>query len=711
MARILVCVAWPYASGPRHIGHAVSTFIPADVFARYHRMKGDEVLVVGGSDMHGTPTMVRADEEGVPASVVAERFHALHAKNIEQLGVRYDLYWNTADPNHKAGVQEIFLRLREKGHIFEATMTSPYCDQGNHFLPDRYVEGRCPNCGNERARGDQCDNCGRLLDPFELGDPRCRIHGTPPVRRDTRHAFFRLGAFQDRLRRWMASGKDGWRHPVVTETNAWLAEGLRDRPVTRDLDWGIEVPLPGYETKRIYVWFEAVMGYLTATREVFRRAGRPDGWKDFWYDRDARHYYFIGKDNVVFHCIIWPAILMGYDETLVLPHDVPATQFMNISGEKMSAGRGKGVWLPDLLERFDPDQIRYYCLATMPETKDSDFDWQDFAQRNNSELLAVYGNFVHRALTFADKNFDSNVPPVGFLDAADRAMLRAVEDRWRKIGQNLEHAHFKDAMREAIHLARLGNQYFDQKAPWDLVKKDRAACGTAIHVALRVSRALAIIMAPFLPFSSQRVWSSLGHDTDVHTSPWSEATEDIPDGQRLRVGKPPFAKIELADAAAGPADRLDVRVARIIDVKDHPNADKLYVLQVDLGDERRQIVAGIRENYAAAELLDRRIALLANLEPAKLRGVASNGMLLAGEDEKDVGLVLVPDDADVGAQVLGVRGAPTLPFSEFKKYKLQVGEGGTVVFLGLNGEVRVPLRTGTSNLKVDKGLKVGTWIH
>ena len=711
MARILVCVAWPYASGPRHIGHAAATFIPADVCARYHRLKGDEVLVVGGTDMHGTPTMVRADEEGVPASAVSERYHALHAKNIERLGVRYDLYWNTADPRHKAWVQEIFQTLHAKGHIYEATMVSPYCATGEHFLPDRYVEGRCPNCGNPRARGDQCDACGRLWDPFELIEPRCRVHGTPPAPKETNHAFFRLSAFQERLARWMASGKDHWRHPVVGEASRWLKEGLRDRPVTRDLDWGIEVPLPGFETKRIYVWFEAVMGYLTATKEWYRRAGKPDGWKDFWHDPEARHYYFIGKDNIVWHCIVWPAILMGTDENLTLPYDVPATQFMNISGERMSAGHGRGVWLPDLLERFDSDQIRYYCLATMPEAKDTEFAWEDFAKRNNSELLAVYGNFAHRALTFAEKNFGSRVPPPGFLDATDRAMIRGIEDQWNKVGQNLEYVHLKDAVREAIHLARLGNQYFDQKAPWDLLKKDRAACGTAIHVALRVSRALAILMAPFLPASSARLWFALGYDTDTQDARWSDALEDLPEGQTLRVGKPLFAKIDLDAGGAGPADRFDVRVARIVDVKEHPNADKLYVLQVDLGDERRQIVAGIREQYSASDLVGRGVALLVNLEPAMLRGIPSAGMLLAGEDEKDVGLVLVPHDAVLGSQILGVRGAARLPFSEFQKFRLQVGQGGVVWFLGTSGEVRIPLRAGAADLTVDKGLKEGTRVH
>ncbi len=711
MTKILVCVAWPYASGPRHLGHASSTFIPADVFARYHRMKGDQVLVVGGSDVHGTPTMVRADEEGVSAAVVAERFHALHAKNIEQLGVRYDLYWNTADPWHKKWVQEIFLALKEKGHVYEANMVSPYCETGNHFLPDRYVEGTCPICKFPRARGDQCDNCTNLMDPFQLVDPKCRIHGTTPVPRETKHFFFRLTAFEEPLAKWIGEDKGHWRHHVLTFTRSWLEEGLKDRPITRDLDWGVEVPVPGYETKRIYVWFEAVMGYLTATKEWYRRHGPADGWKDLWYDPKARHYYFIGKDNIVFHSIIWPAILMGYDGKLALPYDVPATQYMNFSGEKMSAGRGLGVWLPDLLARFDPDQLRYYALATMPETKDTDFTWEDFAQRNNSELLAVYGNFVHRALTFADKNFNHEVPATGFLDAADKAMVRAIEQQWKKVGQNLEYVHLKDAVREAIQLARLGNQYFDQKAPWDLLKKDRVACGTALHVALRVSRSLAILMAPFLPFSSSRLWHVLGEDSDVHGQRWEDALADVPAGQKLRVGKPLFVRIELTEPKDNPAERFDVRVAQIVDVKEHPNADKLYVLQVDLGDEHRQIVAGIRKDYAIDALRGRKIALLANLEPAKLRGVESRGMLLAGEDDREVGLVLPPEDASPGTQVLGVKGAPTLPFSEFQKYKLQVGDDGSVLFLGKDGEVRMPLKAGEALLRVDKGMKPGTWVH
>ena len=709
--KILVCVAWPYASGPRHLGHAVSTFIPADVIARYHRMKGDEVLMVGGSDMHGTPTMVRADQEGVSPSVIAERYHALHAKNIEQLGVRYDLYWNTADPHHKEWVQEIFLALKKKGQVYERTMISPFCRAGNHFLPDRYVEGKCPNCGFENARGDQCDNCGHLWDPFDLIGPRCRIHGTAPEKRETSHFFFRFSALEARLKQWIFDDKEFWRLPVLTFAKSWLDEGLKDRPITRDLEWGIEVPVPGYETKRIYVWFEAVMGYLTATKEWYRRSGRSDGWKDFWYDPKARHLYFVGKDNIVFHTLFWPAILMGYDEKLALPYDVAATQYLNFSGERMSTGRGSGIWLPELLERFDPDQIRYYGIATMPETKDTDFEWADFERRNNNELLAIYGNFVHRALTFADKNFGHEVPPATFLDATDKAMVRAIEQQAGKVAQNLEYVHIKDAMKEAIQLARLGNQYVDQKAPWNLLKSDRAACATAIHVALRVSRALAIIMAPFLPRSSSRLWHALGYDSDVHGERWDEALDDLPAGQKLRVGKPLFAKIDLRETSEDPTARFDVRIARIVDVKEHPNADKLYVLQIDLGDERRQVVAGIRKDYPIEGLRGRKVVVLANLEPANLRGIESRGMLLAGEDEATVGLLIPPEDVPLGSQIFGAKGASTLPFSDFQKYKFQVGPEGTAVFRGLGGEVQVTLSVDGKPVRVDKGLKEGTWVH
>jgi methionyl-tRNA synthetase len=710
MTKILVAVAWPYASGPRHIGHAAGAYIPADVFARYHRMAGNDVLMVSGSDMHGTPTTVRADEEGVPPREVAERFHALHQKNFGELGLSFDLYWKTSDPGHKAVAQDVFLRLKEGGHIYEKTMDASWCPSCKKFRPDRYIEGECPHCGFPRSRGDQCEECGRMLDPFDLGRPRCKVCGSAVERRETRHFFFRLSAFQEPLKEWLET-KTHWRPHVLHFTRAWLEEGLQDRPVTRDIDWGIEIPLEGYDTKRIYVWFEAVMGYLTASMEWARRRGDADAWKAWWHDPDARQYYFVGKDNIVFHTIIWPAILMAYDPRLNLPYDVPANQYMNFGGARMSAGRGVGVWLSDLLEAFDADVLRYYVTASMPETKDTEFTLEDLARRTNTELVAIYGNFVHRALTFAHKHFDAAVPPAGFLGPPEKALLRRIEDQAKAVGQNVEYVHLREALREAMELARAGNRYFDQKAPWDLVKRDKAACGSVIHVCLRLCKALAIVMQPFLPFSSQRLWEMLGFDGPVAEVPWAEALEDIPAGQGIGDPKPLFPRVDLSQTPLGEEERLDVRVARIVSVEDHPDADKLYVLRVDVGDETRQIVAGLRENYTREELTGRKIALLVNLEPAKLRGVRSNGMLLAAEDEDDVGVLLPPEDAPVGAQILGRRDAPTLPFKEFERLKLVVGEEKRVYFRGSADRLKVPLKVGDAFVVADKDFGEGAWVH
>jgi methionyl-tRNA synthetase len=709
--KIFIGIAWPYSSGPRHIGHAAGAQLPADIFARYHRMKGDEVLMVSGSDQHGTPTTLRAEQEGKTPAEVAERFHQLHSSNFEKLGISCDLYWKTSEQGHKKVVQDVFLKLYRDAKIFEKTMESPYCPKCGRFLPDRYVEGTCPNCRFDKARGDQCDNCGHILDPFDLEKPRCKICGTAPVKRETNHFFFRLSGFEQRLRDYLKD-KSYWRQNVLAFTMGYMREGLLDRAVTRDIEWGVEIPLPGYETKRIYVWFEAVIGYLSTSIEWARRRGEPEKWKDWWYDPKAKHYYFVGKDNIPFHTIIWPSILMGYDEKLDLPYDVPADQFLNTGGAKMSSGRGVGVWLPELLERYDPDALRYYATATMPETRDADFTFEDLAAKNNSELLAVYGNFVHRALTFASKNFDGAVPAAGFLDGADKAMIRNIEEQWKKVGQNLDFVHFKDALREAIQLARLGNQYFDQKAPWDLVRKDKAACGTAIHVAVRTSRALAVIMAPFLPFSSQRLWTMLGHDSNASQQSWAEALEDMPAGQKLRVGKPLFSKIEEVQATSGgEVDLFDIRVGQIIEVKDHPRGDKLYVLQVDLGDEKRQLVAGIRQNYKKEEIAGKRIAVLCNLQPAKLRGIESNGMLLAAEGLSDVAILIPPGDVPLGSQLLGKKGASMMGFEDFQKFKFAVGEEHKAYFLGSAGKLKVALMAGGKHVIADKDMKEGAAVR
>ncbi|MEE9593690.1 MAG: methionine--tRNA ligase, partial [Thermoplasmata archaeon] len=372
MAKLLLGVAWPYASGPRHIGHAAGAYIPADIFARYHRMAGDDVLMVSGSDMHGTPVTLAADEEGVGPEVIADRYYQIHARSFEDLGISFDLYWKTSADGHKEVAQELFKTLLEKGHLYEKEMLAPYCPTDKRFLPDRYIEGECPHCRYVEARGDQCDNCGRLLDPFDLVKPRCKIDGTPPVERKTRHFFFRLTAFQEPIEAYLKD-KSYWKAHVLNFVLGWMKEGLKDRPITRDIDWGIEVPVEGWEGKRIYVWFEAVIGYLSASIEWARRQGRPEAWKEWWYNPDARHYYFIGKDNIPFHAIFWTASLMGYDDSINLPYDVPANQYLRLQGSKMSTSRGTGENLHEMLAEYEPDAIRYYAAAKMPELRDTDF--------------------------------------------------------------------------------------------------------------------------------------------------------------------------------------------------------------------------------------------------------------------------------------------------------------------------------------------------
>ncbi len=703
MSKVLLGVAWPYASGPRHIGHAAGAYIPPDIFARYQRMAGNDVLMVSGSDMHGTPITVRAEDEGVPPEEVAERYHALHVQNFEALGISYDLYWKTSDPLHMAVAQDIFRTLREREHIYEKEMDASWCPSCARFRPDRYVEGVCPHCEFATARGDQCEQCGRMLDPFDLHEPHCQVCGTPIERRRTRHFFFRLSAFQDALEEWLRT-KGHWRPHVLNFALAWLKEGLRDRPVTRDIDWGIPVPWEGYEGKRIYVWFEAFMGYLSASMEWARRQGDLDRWRAWWYDPEARHYYFVGKDNIVFHTLFWPAVLMGYDEELQLPYDVPANQYMNVGGERMSAGRGVGVWLPDLLEAYDPDALRYYVSAAMPENKDSEFSFDELRRRVNTELVAIYGNFVHRVLTFTYKNF-KEVPAASDLSREDEALLREVEEMWRRVGHNLEYCHFKEALKEVMAVARRGNQYFDAKAPWDLVKEDREACGTALHVSLRLVKALAILTAPFLPFSADRVWRMLGYEGSVHNASWEDALAELPVGQKLPSPEPLFERIDaIAADLEKEARRLDIRVGTVLKVENHPRADKLYLVEVDLGSERRRLVAGLREEYTVEELEGKSIVVLCNLKPAVLRGVKSEGMLLAAVDGDEVS-VLLAAGASPGTQILGEPEASVISFEEFRKLKMKVDEEGRVNFFGTADVERIPLKAGDTFVSVDKPIR------
>ena len=537
--RVFVGVAWPYANGPLHLGHVAGAYLPADIFARYHRIRGNDVLMVSGSDQHGTPVTIRAAKEGKSPQEVVAHYHQGFVDCWGKLGISFDLFTTTGTLNHRQVVQDMFLRLLEKGHIYKDRMPLPYCPKCLRFLPDRYVEGTCPNCGSPKARGDQCDECGKPLNPVDLVRPRCGICQSTPEIRDSEHFFLRLSAFSEQLKSWVQN-QTHWRQNVMNFTLGYLTEGLRDRAITRDIDWGVPVPLPGYDDKRIYVWFEAVIGYLSASMEWATSSGDADRWRDFWQG-EVKSYYFIGKDNIVFHTIIWPAMLMGYGG-LNLPYDVPANEFLSLGGKKLSTSRNWAVWLPEYLERYAPDPLRYLLSINMPETGDSDFSWRGFVRRNNDELVATYGNLVHRVLTLAYRNFDARVPAAGEVDAASKALLDRARATLDSVGGLIRNCHFREAMREAMLLAHEANRYLDSKSPWKTVKTDKDAAASAISTALAVICCLKTMLYPFLPFSSQRLHRLLGFDGSVEDGGW--AYTPAPAGQRLPAPEPLFAKLD-----------------------------------------------------------------------------------------------------------------------------------------------------------------------
>jgi methionyl-tRNA synthetase len=518
---ILVAPAWPYASGPRHIGHVVGFGVPSDVCARYHRLKGDRVLMVSGTDEHGTPVMVAADKEGTSYAQVADRYNRLIREDLRALGISYDLFTRTTTRNHARVVQDLFETLYERGYVVEKTALGAFSSTTGHTLPDRYIEGTCPHCGYPYARGDQCDNCGRQLDPIDLIDPRSKIDGSTPEFREEKHLFLDLPAFAEQLEQWI-SKQTHWR-PNVRNFSLGLVRDVKPRPITRDLDWGVRIPVPGYaerEDKRIYVWFDAVTGYLSASIEWALNRGQPDAWRDWWQDPSSRHYYFMGKDNIVFHALIWPSMLIGYGEggeygagrgALQLPYDVAASEFLTMEGKKSSASRAVGIYISDFLSRYDPDPLRYFLMAAGPETQDTDFTWDEFVRRNNDELLANWGNLVNRTLTNAVRNFGA-VPTPGTLTAADEELLATIEGGFESVGVQIEASRFKAAIAEAMRLSTRVNRYVNDEAPWALVKSDRARAATVLYVSLRCVDNLKTIFTPFLPFTSQTVHELLGYD-------------------------------------------------------------------------------------------------------------------------------------------------------------------------------------------------------
>jgi methionyl-tRNA synthetase len=552
--KILVTAALPYANGPLHLGHLAGAYIPADIYVRYQRLKGSDVVFVCGSDEHGVPITIRADREGISPQEVVDRYHAMMKASFGRLGVLFDNYSRTSLPLHHKISQEFFLTLYNKGYVHEQDVRQHYCPTCARFLPDRYIEGECPHCHRSGARGDQCEACGRWLEPEQLVDPRCKVCGSKPELRTTKHWYFKLSQFQDRLQRWQDS-KTQWKSNVREFCAGWFKEGLTDRPITRDIDWGIPVPLPGAEGKVLYVWFDAPIGYLSSTVEWAQNLQTPDRWQDYWKDPNTRMIHFIGKDNIVFHAIVWPAVLMGQDG-FILPDDVPANEFLTIEGEKLSTSRNWAVWVDDYLEVFPPDPLRYYLAANAPENKDADFTWKDFQARNNGELADVLGNLINRSLSFVEKQFGGRVPPAGELGPADQAVLDAIAAAASAIGAALDSFQVRRAVGELMDLARLGNKYFNDSAPWATAKTDRARCATTLNTTLQLELALAALMEPVLPFSAEKLWKMLNAPGSVREQRWGGIPElRLPEGHPLGARDILFRKIE--------DDIIEAQIARL----------------------------------------------------------------------------------------------------------------------------------------------------
>ena len=668
--KILVTSALPYANGELHFGHLAGAYLPADIFVKYHRLKGSDVVYICGSDEHGVPITVAAAAEKRDPSELVNRYHPSIKRSFEEFGMEFDNYSRTSLPLHHKTAQDFFLNVYNKGLIKPQTTRQLYCPSCRMFLPDRYVEGTCPNCKSPGARGDQCEACGRWIEPFELVDPRCKTCGATPEIRETTHWFFALSKFEARLREWIASKPD-MKPNVKRFCEGWFNRGLQDRAITRDLSWGVRVPLPEAQDKVMYVWFDAPIGYISSTKEWAERLGTPDRWKDYWLDSKTKLVHFIGKDNIVFHAIVWPAMLMAH-EGIVLPTDIPANEFLNLEGDKISTSRNWAVWLPDYLKQFPADALRYALAVNLPENRDVDFTWHDFQARNNNELADVLGNFVNRVAVFLKKNYAGRVPEASPDDASSLEVLRAIAEAPAKLGRMIEAYQIKDATREVMTLPALGNRYFDHEAPWKSVREDRARCDRTMNVCMRLVSALEVLLYPFLPHTSRKLSNLLGlgrrgwdeaanpalpvelgpseilfnkiEDTTIAVQVGKLGAKESPKTQVSSLkSQVPCPKSEAKSVIAyEDFKKLELRVAKVLSAEPVAGATKLLKLLVDLGAEQRQIVAGIALAYKPEELVGKSVVVVANLAPAKIRGVESNGMLLAATGDGKLA-ILIPD--------------------------------------------------------------------
>jgi methionyl-tRNA synthetase len=685
--KIYIGVAWPYANGSLHLGHIAGCYLPADIFARFNRMKGRDVLMVSGSDEHGTPITITAEKNHTTPQAIVDKFNKEHVEDMEKLGISFDLFTRTTTKNHSNIVQDVFLTLYKNNDIYKKKVEAFYCKNCKRFLPDRYIEGKCPFCEYERARGDQCDECGKLLDPQEMKNIRCKICNNSPEVMESEHLFFALSKYEKELMNWLKN-KKYWKPSVINFTNNWIKNGLHDRAISRDIDWGVKIPIENFYDKRIYVWFDAVIGYLSASIEWSQKIGNPKKWEEWWKNMDAKHYYFLAKDNIPFHTLIWPSILIAYDKKLNLPYDIPANEYLRLKGEQFSKSRGTAVWIPDILKKFDVDSIRYYLSINMPENRDTDWIWDDFVAKNNDELVGTYGNFVHRVLTFSANNF-GEIPKIGKLDNLDKKALDKIKEISKEADISISSCRFKQGLKSAMKLAQFGNFYFDQKKPWILIKNDKQACKTAIHICIKIINALAVFTAPYLPFSSDKLWKILGHKISINKIKWNDAFGELKVGIKLEKTIPLYKKLDIKEIEMekDTFSHLDLRVAKVLDVKDHPNADSLYLMNVDLGDlGKRIIVAGMKKHYTIDEIKGKNIVVIINLKPATIRGVKSNGMLLAATDSKGICSLLNPGESKPGTDVF-VKDIPKKPvqelgFEDFKKIKMTIDGNQKATYKG-----------------------------
>lgn len=671
--KILVTSALPYANGPIHLGHIAGAYLPADLYVRYKRIREEDIVYICGSDEHGVPITIAAEKEGVSPQVIVDKFHEMNKKVFSRFDISFDYYGRTSSEMHHKTSQEIFEKLYENGVFTRKEEEQLYDEKAGMFLPDRYVKGTCPNCGYEEAYGDQCENCGTSLSPTDLIDPKSALTGETPITKKTEHLYLPMGDYQKDLQEWLDT-RQGWKSNVMGQVKSWLNDGLSDRAMTRDLSWGVPVPLKGFENKVLYVWFDAPIGYISATKEWAEQQGKPDLWKDYWQNEEVELVHFIGKDNIVFHCIIFPILLMKHGD-YILPKNVPANEFLNLEGKKLSTSRGWAVWLHEYLEDFEADLLRYVLGTILPETKDSDFSWKDFQNKVNSELADVLGNFIFRILSFTSKYLDGKVPPLENPASIDEEALEQIGIQKEKIAQNYESFKLREAISETMNLARIGNKYFTEMEPWRTRKKEPQLCANTIHVCLQISAALSVLFDPVIPNKMKKLRKQLGIEDELN---WNDVTSEIlKTGDPVDQGEILFQKIEddvieeqlqkLKDRTQkmtntkqfeplkkeiefGDFTKIDLRAGKIIGAERIEKADKLLKLTVDLGFEKRTIVSGIAPDFDPEDIVGQRVCVVSNLAPKPLMGVESNGMILMAE-EADGTFKFVETDAEPGSPI------------------------------------------------------------